>query len=327
MKAAVRSQYGSPDVLTVKDIDPPIPSANEILVRVHASTVNRSDYHVLTGKPFVMRFFTGFFSPSLTITGSDFAGHVEATGKNAKRFKVGDKVMGFIDMGAKSHAQLLTMTETKVTSMPGNVTYQQAVACLEGAFYALCGIQKIKPTAGQKALVIGGTGAIGSAYVQFLRYYGLEVTAVCGSENNELVRSLGASRLIDYRTEDFTKSGDQFDFVLDAVGKSDFPKCKHLLNANGIFSSSQPNLVNLLITSLRSGKKEVLAIPKDLMQNLDFIRGLVETGKFIPVIDREYSIDKIVDAYKYVASGQKIANVVITMCISPVMLFALYFDF
>jgi len=313
MKAAVRSRYGSPDVLTVKDVDPPIPKANEVLVRVHASTVNRSDYHVLTGKPFIMRFFTGLFAPSLSITGSDFAGQIEAMGKNAKRFNVGDKVMGFIDMGAKSHAQLLTLTETKVTSMPGNVTYQQAVACLEGAFYAICGIQKTKPRAGQKALVIGGTGAIGSSYVQFLKYYGLEVTAVCGGENNELVKSLGASRLIDYRTEDFIKSSDQYDFVLDAVGKSDFARCKHLLKPHGIFSSSHPNFVNGLMTSLKSGKKEVVAIPKDLMRNLDFIRGLVETGKFIPVIDREYPIDKIVDAYKYVASGQKIANVVITM--------------
>src|SRR5688572_2236794 len=130
MKAAVRSRYGSPDVLTVKDIDPPTPNANEVLVRVHATTVNRSDYHVLIGKPFVMRFFTGFFYPSLSVTGSDFAGQVEGMGGNAKRFKVGDKVMGFIDMGAKSHAQLLTMAESKVTSMPRNVTYQQAVACL-----------------------------------------------------------------------------------------------------------------------------------------------------------------------------------------------------
>ena len=161
--------------------------------------------------------------------------------------------------------------------------------------------------------MIGGTGAIGSSFVQFLKYYGVEVTAVCGVENNELVRSLGASRTIDYRTEDFTQSDDLYDFVLDAVGKNNFAKCKHLLKPSGIFSSSQPDFVNGLITSLKSGKKEILAIPKDLMQNLDFIRGLVETGKFIPVIDREYSLERIVDAYRYVASGQKIGNVVITL--------------
>ena len=220
--------------------------------------------------------------------------------------------MGFIDMGAQSHAQYLCISEAKVTSTPSNVTYKQAAACLEGAFYAISGIQKTKPRPGQKALVIGGTGAIGSSYVQFLKFYGVDVTAVCGGENSELVRSLGASRIIDYKTEDFTQTSDQYDFVLDGVGKSDFGKCKHLLTPNGIFSSSQPNLVNLLLTSLRSGKKEIFAIPKDLMRNLDFIRDLVEKGKFIPVIDREYSIDKIADAYRYVASGQKIANVIIT---------------
>jgi NADPH:quinone reductase-like Zn-dependent oxidoreductase len=312
MKAAVRSKYGSPDVLTIKEIDSPIPKDDQVLIRVYATTVNRSDYHVLTGKPFFMRFITGLLAPTLPITGSDFAGQIEATGKKAKRFKAGDKVMGFIDMGAQSHAQYLCISEAKVTSTPSNVTYMQAVACLEGAFYALCCIQKIKPRTGQKALVIGGTGAIGSSYVQFLKFYGVDVTAVCEGENSELVISLGASRIIDYKTEDFTQANDQYDFVLDAVGKSDFGKCKHLLTSHGIFSSSEPNLVNLLLTSLGSEKKEVLAIPKDLMQNLDFIRDLVEKGKFIPVIDREYSIDKIADAYRYVASGQKIANVVIT---------------
>ena len=312
MKAAVRSKYGSPEVLTVKEVDPPIPKGDEVLIRVYATTVNRSDYHVLTGKPFFMRFITGLLGPKLSITGSDFAGQIEATGKNAKRFKAGDKVMGFIDMGAKSHAQYLCISEAKVTSTPSNVTYKQAAACLEGAFYALSGIQKTKPRAGQKALVIGGTGAIGSSYLQFLKFYGVDVTAVCGGENSALVRSLGASRIIDYKTEDFTQTSDQYDFVLDGIGKSGFGKCKHLLTPNGIFVTSQPNLINVLLTSLGSGKKEVFAIPKDLMRNLDFIRDLVEKGKFIPVIDREYSIDKIADAYRYVASGQKIANVVIT---------------
>jgi NADPH:quinone reductase-like Zn-dependent oxidoreductase len=312
MKAAVRSKYGSPEVLAVKEVDPPIPKNDEVLIRVYATTVNRSDYHVLTGKPFFMRFITGLFAPTLSITGSDFAGQIEATGRNAKRFKPGDKVMGFIDMGAKSHAQYLCISEAKVTSTPSNVTYKQAVACLEGAFYAICCIQKIKPRAGQKALVIGGTGAIGSSYVQFLKFYGVDVTAVCRSENSELVRSLGAHRIIDYRTEDFTQASEQYDFVLDSIGKSDFGECKHLLTPHGIFTSSQPDIFNLLITTLRSGKKEILAIPKDLMRRLDFIRDLVEKGKFIPVIDREYSIHNIADAYRYVASGQKIANVVIT---------------
>jgi NADPH:quinone reductase-like Zn-dependent oxidoreductase len=313
MKAAVRSRYGSPDVLTVKEIDRPVPKPHEVLIRVFASTVNRTDCHVLTGKPFFMRFVTGLLGPSLSVTGSDFAGQVEATGADAKRFQRGDKVMGFIDMGARSHAEYLTISETKVTSMPSNVTYKQAVACLEGAFYAICGIKKINPEAGQNALVIGATGAIGSSYVQFLKFYGLDITAVCEGSNSELVRSLGASRIIDYTKEDFTDANDQYDFVLDAVGKTDFATCKHLLKSEGIFVSSQPDLINLLLTSFKKGKKEILPIPRDLMRNLDFIRELVEAGKFIPVTDREYPIDKIVEAYKYVASGQKIGSVIISM--------------
>lgn len=313
MKAAVRSKYGSPEVLDVKDNEIPMPEARDVLIRVYATTVNRSDYHVLTGRPFIMRLFTGFFSPTLSVTGSDFAGQVEAMGKNAKRFKAGDKVMGFVDMGAQSHAQYLTIPEAKVTPMPINVTYEQAAACLEGAFYAISCLQRIKLKAGQKALVIGATGAIGSSYVQFLKFYGVDITAVCGGENIHLVKSLGASRVIDYKTEDFTKDNDRYDFVLDAVGKTSFGKCRHLLKEKGIFSSSQPNFLGALITPLMGGKKEIIPVPVDLMANLSFIRDIVEKGKFIPVIDRKYSLDKIADAYAYVATGQKIGNVIITM--------------
>jgi NADPH:quinone reductase-like Zn-dependent oxidoreductase len=314
MKAAVRSKYGLPEVLTVRDVEDPVPKANEVLIRVYATTVNRSDYHVLTGKPFFMRFVTGLFKPSLNITGSDFAGQIEALGKNVSHYKVGDRVMGFIDMGARSHAQYLTISEAKVTLAPSNASYEQTAACLEGAFYAISGLQRMKFKAGQKALVIGATGAIGSSYVQFLKFYGLDITAVCGGEHSELVKSLGAKRIIDYKTEDFTKLQDQFDIVLDAIGKFSFAQCKHLLMAGGMFSSSQPDLLNIFKTSFtKDGKKEIFAIPKDLMANLAFIGDLVEKGNFVPVIDRSYSLDKIQDAYAYVASGQKIGNVIIKM--------------
>lgn len=313
MKAAVRSQYGSSEVLTIKDIDTPIQKANEVLVRVHATTVNRTDYHVLTGKPFFMRLITGLFKPSLSITGSDFAGQIEATGENARKFKVGDKVVGFIDMGARSHAQYLAIDEAKITRAPANATYEQAAACLEGAFYAMSGIQLVKPRAGQTALVIGGTGAIGSSYVQFLKFYGVEITAVCGAENSALVRSLGASRIIDYKTEDYTKDNNRYDLVIDGIGKSTFSQCKHLLKEKGIYSSSQPGLFSTLLTSMSSGKKEIFPVPRKLMENLGFICDLVEKGKFTPVIDRTYPLDKIADAYRYVATGQKIGNVVIVM--------------
>ena len=195
--------------------------------------------------------------------------------------------------------------------MPGNINYEQAAGCLEGAYYAAMGINQLKPVAGQKALVYGATGAIGSAYVQFLKYYGVYVTAVCGGENRELVRSWGADKIIDYKTEDFTKDKEQYDFVIDAVGKSSFAKCKRLLKKNGIYAPSggAENLFLLLIKPLLGGKK--VLFPKDAKGNLGFIKDLLEKGSFKPVIDRVYPLEKIAEAFTYVASGQKIGNVII----------------
>ena len=315
MKAAVRSKYGSPDVLRIQDIDKPTPKDDEVLIRVYAASVNRSDYHVLTGLPFVMRFFTGLFKPSLKVTGSDFAGEVEAIGINVRSFKIGDKVMGFGGgLGTGTHAQYVTFSENKrIVSMPGNITYEQAAACLEGTYYAVIGINQLKPSAGQKALVYGATGAIGSAHVQFLKYYGVYITAVCGGENRELVRSWGADKIIDYKTEDFTKDKEQYDFVFDSVGKSTFLKCKHLLKKNGFYAPSggAVNLFWLLVAPLL-GSKKVLFI-KDNKSNLSFIKELIEKGNFKPVVDRIYPLEKIAEAFTYVASGQKIGNVIIKM--------------
>jgi NADPH:quinone reductase-like Zn-dependent oxidoreductase len=315
MKAAVHSKYVPPGVISIQEIDKPVPKDNEVLIRIYAASVNRSDNHVLTGRPFIMRLFTGLFKPRLAVTGSDFAGQIEATGPAVRSFKAGDKVMGFGGgFGIGSHAQYITFPETKrIVLMPGNITYEQAAACLEGTYYAAMGIIQVKPTAGQKALVYGATGAIGSAYVQFLKYCGVYVTAVCGGENRELVRSWGADKIIDYKTEDFTKDEEQYDFVFDAVGKSSFVKCRPLLKKNGIFASSggAENIFLVLITPLLGGKK--VLFPKDNKGNLGFIKELLEKGCFKPVIDRKYPLDKIAEAFTYVASGQKIGNVIITM--------------
>jgi NADPH:quinone reductase-like Zn-dependent oxidoreductase len=184
---------------------------------------------------------------------------------------------------------------------------------VEGAFYALNVINKMNPKAGQKALVNGATGAIGSSMVQFFKFYGTYITAVCSSDNNDLVKSLGADKVIDYKTDDFTKDSERYDFVFDAVGKSTFGKCKHLLKKNGIYSSSGgPNLFLVLITPLLRGRREIFSPPKNLKASLSFIKDLVEKGSFRPVIDRKYPIDKIAEAYEYVATGQKIGNVIIT---------------
>lgn len=315
MKAVVRTKYGSPGVLTIKELELPTPKDNEVLIRVYATTVNRTDCHILSGMPLIMRFFTGLFKPKITITGTDFAGQIEKTGKNVRLFKTGDRVMGFDFLGLRSHADYLVLPETQeMVTISGNLSYDQAVACVEGAFYALSVINKLNPKPGQKALVNGATGAIGSSMVQFFKYYGTYVTAVCAGEYSELVRSLGADRIIDYRTTDFTKDTETYDFVFDAADITTFSKCKRLLKKKGIYSTSGwPEFFQVFITSLLGGKKVIFAPPKDLKASLGFIKDLVEKGKFRPVIDRKYPVDKIAEAYNYVATGHKTGNVIITM--------------
>src|SRR5437762_5525440 len=284
MKAAVRSKYGLPGDLTIKELDIPTPKEDEVLIRVHATTVNRSDCHVLSGKPLFMRLFTGLFKPKASIIGSDFAGEIAAVGPSIKNFKVGDKIMGFGGgLGCGSHAQYFILPERKATKaivpMPSNLSYDEAAACLEGAFYAASVILGLKPVAGQKALVFGATGAIGSSYVQYLKNYGVQTTAVCGGENAELIRSLGADKIIDYKKEDFTKDEERYDFVFDAIGRSSFLKCKRLLKKKGVYTSSGGaiNLLWIFITPLFGGRKVVFPSSRiSYNARLHFIRDLIE---------------------------------------------------
>ncbi|SRR5258706_594061 len=320
MKAAVRSTYGLPGDLSIKELEIPTPKDNEVLIKVYAVTVNRSDCHVLSGRPFVMRLFTGLFKPRKSIIGTDFAGQIAAVGSSVTSFKVGDKVMGFDGaFGCGSHAQYFILPETRaikvIVPMAGNLTYDQAAACLEGAFYAASVAVPLKPRAGQKALVFGATGAIGSSYVQYLKYFGVYITAVCGGENSELVKSLGADKVIDYKTEDFTKDSERYDFVFDAIGRSSFFKCKGLLKKKGMYTSSGGfmNLLWIFITPLFGGRKVVFPRLESIKAGLNFIKDLIEKGHFKPVIDRKYPLEKIAEAFTYVASGQKIGNVIITM--------------
>ncbi len=325
MKAIVRSEYGSPDILKIKDVDKPTPNDNEVLIRVYATTVNRTDCGILWGKPFIIRFFTGLFKPKSPITGTDFAGKIESVGKNVMSFKIGDKVWGFNDEGLGSHAQYMKISKDKaLTTIPDNITYEQAAASAEGAHYAYNCIKKVKIRSGQKVLVNGATGAIGSAAVQLLKYFEANVTAVCNTKNIELVKSLGADKVIDYTNEDFTKDDEKYNFVFDAVGKSSFAKCKPLLQSGGIYISTElgpywQNTYLPLITAMgnlpgrQAGKKVKFPIPKDCKGSILFISNLIEKEKFKPVIDRKYPLEKIDEAYKYVASGQKTGNVVITL--------------
>jgi NADPH:quinone reductase-like Zn-dependent oxidoreductase len=320
MKAAVRTKYGLPGDLAIKELDIPTPKDDEVLIRVHATTVNRSDCHVLSGKPFFMRLFTGLLKPRASIIGTDFTGEIAATGSAVQSFKVGDKIMGFGGaFTCGSHAQYFLLPELKATramvTMPANLNYEQAAGCLEGAVYASMQVLGSNPQAGQKAMVYGASGAIGCAYVQFFKSYGVSVTAVCRMEQAALMRSLGAEKIIDYTKQDFTKDDERYDMIFDAVGKTTFVKCKKLMKKNGIFGSSSGmiNFLWILVTPLFGGKKVVFHFSIRIKEALEFIKGLVEEGKFVPVIDRTYPLDKIAEAFTYVASGQKIGNVIIKM--------------
>jgi NADPH:quinone reductase-like Zn-dependent oxidoreductase len=319
MKAAVRTTYGPPDILEIKDVEKPAPKDNEVLVRVHAATVNRTDCGILWGKPFIIRFFIGLFKPNSTITGTDFAGEIEAAGKNVVTYKSGDRVFGFDDNGLGSHAQYLTVREDKPFALvPANLDYEHAAASIEGAHYACNFIKKVDLDRGQKVLVNGATGAIGSAAVQFLKHFGLYVTAVCNTKNIELIKSLGADKIIDYEKQDFTRDDEKYDFIFDAVGKSTFSKCKPLLAQHGTYISSElgPKYENpflALLAPLSGGRKVKFPFPTDIKGSIAFIKDLIQQERFKPVIDRVYSLDKIAEAYNYVASGQKTGNVVITM--------------
>lgn len=319
MKASVYKEYGSPVVLEIKQVEKPSPNNNEVLIRVHAATVNRSDCAMLTAKPFIMRFFTGLLKPNKQILGTDFAGKIEAIGKDVTTLNVGDKVFGFDDSGISSHAQYMTLSEDNALArMPENISYEQATASIEGAHYAYNFINKVDLKAGQKVLVNGATGAIGSALVQLLTHYGVIVTAVCKTEHFDLVKSIGASHVIDYTKQDFTKVNDKFDYVFDAVGKNSFGKCKNLLVPDGIYISSElgwmaQNLFFALIKPVIGPKKVLFPYPVDRLGSVLLIKKLTEEGGFKAVIDKTYSLEEIADAFSYVLKGQKIGNVVISL--------------
>lgn len=322
MRAVIYTKYGSPDVLQLKEIPKPVPGDNEVLIRVYATTVNRTDYATVRAIPFFARLFTGLFAPKKQTPGTEFAGIIEAVGKKVSSLEVGDKVFGFNDQGSGSHAQYMTILEDKAITIPDNITYEQAAASIEGAHYAYNAVNKVDLRKGQKVLVNGATGAIGSAAVQLLKYFDINVTAVCATKNVELVKTLGASRVIDYTKEDFTKDDQKYNFVFDAVGKSSFFKCKRLLKSGGIYISSDLGymaqniflpLITPIIKPLIGNKITIFPIPVDIGKSLLLIKKLIEEGKFKSVIDRKYSLEQIVEAYRYVGKGQKTGNVVITL--------------
>ena len=276
MRAVVHKIYGPPKVAVLTEIDKPLAKVNELLVKVYASTVNRTDAGFRTAEYFISRFWSGLFKPKFQTLGCEFAGVVEAIGKDVTTFKVGDKVFGFNEATFGGHAEYLTVAEkAAVTQMPANVDFYEAAPISEGAFYALNIIKAANIIPGQEVLVNGATGAIGSAAVQLLKYYGAQVTAVCNTKNVERVKSLGADFVIDYQTQDFTHTTTRFSFIMDAVGKSSFGACKPLLTDKGIYISTElgkcgENIFLALITPLLGGKKVLFPIPAIKKEDIIF---------------------------------------------------------
>jgi len=319
MKAVIYTQYGPPEVAQLTEIEKPALQDNEVLIKVHATTVNRTDCGFRSAEYFIVRFFSGLFRPNNKILGNEFAGTIESVGKAVRIFKPGDKVFGYNDVKFGAHAEYMVMAEDDaIATMPENTSFEEAAPITEGAHYALCDIRAAKIGSGQNILINGATGAIGSAAVQLVKYLGAEVTAVCNTKNVNLVKSLGADEVIDYSKQDFTKLNKQFDVVFDAVGKSSFGRCKPLLKRKGIYMSTELGYMSqnpflAIFTPLLGGKKVLFPLPTISKEDVLFLKKLVETGKFRPVIDRRYPLEQIVDAYRYVETGQKTGNVVITI--------------
>ena len=320
MKAIVYENYGSPDVLELKEVDKPTPRDNEVLIKVYATTATAAVGLARRGEPFFGRFITGLRRPRkrIRIPGFELAGEIESVGKDVKSFKQGDRVLGFTGFGFGTYAEYKCMPEEgSLVIKPANVTYEEAAAVVDGASTALFFLRdKGNIHSGQKVLINGAAGSIGTFAVQLAKYFEAEVTGVCSTANLALVSSLGADKVIDYTKEDFTTTGETYDIIFDTVGKSSFSRCKGSLKQNGRYLVTVIGLaplVQTLWTGVIGGKKAIFAMSIEKTEALSFIRDLIEAGKIKSVIDRRYPLEQIVEAHRYVDKGHKKGNVVITL--------------
>ena len=320
MKAALYENYGSPNNVELKNIQKPEPKQDEILIKVSFAGVNRTDCGFLRGKPFIVRFFSGFVRPKRKVLGCEFAGTVEKAGTDVKEFKTRDKVFGFDDVGFGAHAEYMAIPEKRmIAKIPDKTSMQQAAASSEGAHYALSYVWVIKPKPGMKVFVHGATGSIGSAAVQFLKHYGAYVVASSTTKNIDLIKSLGADKVIDWQKQDISKQDQKFDVVFDAVGKSSIFACKPIIKNEGTYIATElgkygQNPLLAMINPLQrvfTGRNVLSPLPKSNKKVIEFIQECLAKGDFKPVLDKSYSLEEIVQAYNYVETGEKTGNVTV----------------
>ena len=319
MKAVIYTKYGSPEVLQFRDVEKPVPKDNEVLVRIVATTVNRTDCGFRKAEYLAVRLVGGLFKPKKQILGSEMAGVVESTGKNVKTFKPGDTVFGLSTFNFGTHAEYICIPEEKsITIKPDKLSFNEAAAVSDGGFLSLAFIKKIDFTIKPNILINGASGSIGSASVQLAKHFGAAITAVCRTKDFELLKSLGADKVIDYTKEEFTENKQKYDVVIDAVGKSSFFRCRKILKPKGIYISTElgdwsQNIFLALLTPLFGAKKVLFPIPKDTKEDIVLLKELMEAGKYKAVIDRIYTFEQLIEATRFVETGEKVGNVVISL--------------
>jgi NADPH:quinone reductase-like Zn-dependent oxidoreductase len=322
MRAAVYTRYGPPEVVELKDVPKPVPKDNEVLIKVHATTITSGDWragslNVPTGFGLISRLFFGISRPRRPILGTELSGTVESVGKDVRRFKVGDQVFAFSGVAMGCHAEYRCMPESGAVALkPANLSFEEAAAISFGGTTALDFLRRARIHQGDKVLINGASGAVGTAAIQLAKHFGVEVTGVCSTGNLELVTSIGADKVIDYTHEDFTQNGETYDIIMDTAGTAGFSRSKRSLKEGGrllLVLGTLPDMLQSAWASMRSSTRIIAGPASERPEDLQFLAALAESGELKPIIDRRYPFERIAEAHRYVDTGHKRGNVVVTL--------------